>query len=248
MIKLFKGDCLDAMKDIPDESIDMVLVDPPYGITKNDWDKVIDIDGFWAAINRVTKLNGAILVFSRLPFGADLINANRKNYRYDIVWHKTMPTGFLNANRMPLRAHDQILVFYRKPPIYNPQKFKTKPYSAKRGGTSSVNYSHFKNTLSVSEDGLRFPTDVIKFSNGDNSKTHYHSTQKPTTLLEYLIRTYTNPGDIVLDACMGSGSTGVACINTGRGFIGIEKEPGFYQTARKRITEAMAEKMVAELA
>lgn len=171
-----------------------------------------------------------------MPFGADLINSNRKWFRYEWIWHKTLPVGFLNANRIPLRAHENILVFYEKLPKYYPQKTPGKPYTqkSKRGTT---NYHPFRLIPTICRDGMRFPIDVIRFSNANSAKK-IHPTEKPVDLLEYMIRTYTDEGETVLDSCMGSGSCGVACQHLGRNFIGIEKDTGYFEAAKKRIEEA----------
>ena len=171
-----------------------------------------------------------------MPFGADLINSNRKQFRYEWIWHKTMPVGFLNANRMPLRAHENILVFYEKLPKYHPQKTQGKPYTNK-SVSCTPNYGKFFSIPRVNTDGMRFPVDVIRFSNANNAKK-IHPTEKPVDLLEYMIRTYTDEGETVLDSCMGSGSCGVACQHLGRNFIGIEKDTGYFEAAKKRIEEA----------
>ena len=237
MVKLIKGDCLEKMGNIPDGSIDMILVDPPYGITRrNKWDEVVPIVPMWDEINRVIKRNGAVLIFSMLPFSCDLISANRKNFRYEIIWKKRTASGFLNANRMPLRAHENILVFYESLPIYNPQKGIGEPYSRKRSRDSS-NYGDSELTPTNNVSGERYPLDVVEFSN-HNGKGKEHPTQKPVDLLEYLIKTYSNEGDTVLDFCMGSGSAGVAAVKTGRNFIGIEKDDGYFEIAKRRIESA----------
>lgn len=236
MIDLYQGDCLDEMSKIPDHTVDMIFTDLPYGTTKNAWDVPIPLDQLWAQYRRVLKLGGAVLLFAQMPFGADLINSNRRWYRYEWIWHKTMPVGFLNANRMPLRTHENILVFYEHLPPYHPQKTPGKPYTAKRSALATHNYGHFDRALTVN-DGDRYPRDVVTFSNGGNAGK-IHPTEKPVGLLEYMIRTYTDEGDTVLDSCMGSGSCGVACQHLGRSFIGIEKDPGYFEAARKRIVDA----------
>ena len=245
-IKLFQGDCLELMKTIPDKSIDMILCDLPYGTTKLEWDKKIPFNSLWEEYNRVIKDNGAILLFSCQPFQTDLINSNRKMFRYEWVWHKSVGTNFLNANRMPLRIHENICVFYKKLPTYNPQKTvkinqnygKTRLKKANRakqyGNVSAQNYT---------DTGERYPTDVIKFSNwngvsyGKNKNAVKHPTQKPVALCEYLINTYTNEGNTVLDNCMGSGTTGVACKHLNRNFIGIELDEHYFNIAKERINQ-----------
>lgn len=236
-IDLIRGDCLDLMKNVPDNSIDMILCDLPYGTTsRNKWDIVIPIDEMWVQYKRIIKHGGAIALFSQQPFSSDLIQANRKMFRYEWIWEKPNAVGFLNANRMPLRAHENILIFYDKLPVYNPQKKQGKPYVAKSGNRTSSNYGDFDGTWHTSNaTGLRFPRDVISF----NKEQGLHPTQKPVPLCEYLIRTYTNTGDIVLDNCMGSGSTGVACVNSNRSFIGMELNLEYFDVACQRISDAL---------
>lgn len=172
-----------------------------------------------------------------MPFAADLVYSNRKWFRYEWIWHKPMAVGFLNANRMPLRAHENILVFYEKLPKYHPQKTLGKPYVNNGCAAQSANYGKYFSVPSISLDGARFPIDVIRFSNANSAKK-IHQTEKPIDLLEYMIRTYTDEGETVLDSCMGSGSCGVACRHLGRNFIGIEKDAGYFEAAKKRIEEA----------
>lgn len=251
MIDLRRGDCLEIMKDIPDGSVDLVLCDLPYGNTHLEWDKPLPLDKLWEQYKRVCKENAAILLFSQQPFGAELIMSNKKMFRYEIIWKKTKPGGFLNANKMPMRNHENILVFYKKLPKYHPIKSlipfdKGDKRGRKRKGSGyrpSGIYGAYKGHERI-VDGTRYPTDVIEFSNwngalfGKTENSVKHPTTKPIPLLEYLIRTYTNEGDLVLDNCMGSGSTGVACVNTGRGFIGIEKDERYFDIAQQRIAEA----------
>jgi len=233
-IELMRGDCIELMKNIPDKSIDMVLCDLQYGTTaRNKWDIVIPFETLWGHYDRIVKIGGAIVLFSQMPFTIDVVNSNRDNFRYEWVWEKGNASGFLNANRMPLKAHENILVFYKKLPTYNPQKTDGKPYQATRRGVCT-NYNEIQNIPTVNEDGKRYPRDVIKFS----KETGFHPTQKPVDLCEYLINTYTNPGDLVLDNCMGSGTTGVACKNLNRNFIGIELNEEYFEIARERIESA----------
>lgn len=236
MIELYKGDCLEEMGKVVDHSVDMIFTDLPYGTTHNEWDTCIPFEELWKHYKRVLKSGGVVLLFSQMPFGADLINSNRKWYRYEWIWHKTTAVGFLNANRMPLRTHENILVFYEHLPTYHAQKTPGNPYSAKRSARATRNYGRFERTATIS-DGMRYPRDVLTFSNGGNAKK-IHPTEKPVDLLEYMIRTYTDEGETVLDSCMGSGSCGVACQHLGRNFIGIEKDTGYFEAAKKRIEEA----------
>ena len=213
----------------------MIFSDLPYGTTHNAWDVQIDLNQMWKEYKRLLKSGGAVLLFSQQPFTTDLINSNRKWFRYEWIWRKSCPVGFLNANRMPLRAHENVLVFYEHLPTYNPQKIpRAKPQKQKSGSQTS-NYGSFKPIVVVSTH--RFPTDVVEFATPSKSSNHYHPTQKPTDLLAYMIKTYTDEGDTVLDSTMGSGSTGVACQLTGRNFIGIEKDPRYFAVAQKRLAE-----------
>lgn len=235
MIDIKQGDCLELMKEIPDKSIDMILCDLPYGTTHNKWDMVIPLDKLWEQYKNIIKDNGAIVLFAQMPFAATLVNAESKLFRYEWVWHKTMATGFLNANKMPLRAHENILVFYKKLPTYNPQKTKGKPYVKGWMNHHTDNYGEQVKTWAENKSGDRYPVDVIKFSNGNHKSIH--PTQKPVDLLEYLIKTYTNEGETVLDNCMGSGSTGVACLNTNRNFIGYELDTNYFNIAKERLEQ-----------
>lgn len=248
-MQLIHGDCLEKMKDIPDKSIDMILCDLPYGVTKVKWDTVIPFEPLWEQYERIIKPNGAIVLFSTQPFTTDLICSNRNMFRYEIVWEKTQKTGFYNANKMPLKGHENILVFYKSLPTYNPQKYTVKRKDVGRVRNKKADRCVLYGRVEAQdwvETGQRYPHDVIHFSNwngalfGKTEKATKHPTQKPVPVLEYLIKTYTNEGDTVLDNCMGSGSTGVACVNTGRDFIGIELDDNYFQIAEKRINDAMA--------
>jgi len=234
MIDLRKGDCLEVMKDIPDKSVDMILCDLPYGTTACKWDSVIPFKQLWEQYNRLIKDNGAIVLFGSEPFSSYLRMSNIKNYKYDWVWRKSKPTNFLNCKKQPLRTFENVIVFYKKQPTYNPQGLIKGVFindrPAKRNKSSNIygsekgfGYSEFSN----------YPTNELNFKNGNNNRLH--PTQKPVELLEYLIKTYTNEGETVLDNCMGSGSTGIACKNTGRSFIGIELDQYYFDIARNRI-------------
>lgn len=244
MYEIYNEDCLQGMKRIADGSVDCILTDLPYGITDCAFDVRIPFEPMWEQFKRVTKRNAAIVLFSQMPFGAELIMSNRKMFRYEIIWEKPLGGGFLNANKMPLRCHENILVFYQQLPTYNPQMRQGKSSNKKVSeGLPSNNYIHHAVTQYNNPEGLYYPRDVQKFNVVQGHEQRFgHGQQKPTPLLEYLIKTYTNEGETVLDATMGSGSTGVACANTGRRFIGFETERKFYDIARKRIDEALAKK------
>lgn len=240
MIKLLQGDCLELMKEIPDGFIDMILADLPYGITHNDWDKTIDNDRLWEQYRRVIKDNGAIVLFASGAFGASQILTAGSIYRYSLIWVKDYSTGFLNAKRMPLKAHEEIIVCYKHLPVYNPQMTHGQKRGKCSAGTvTSSNYGEYKKLPYNSTE--RYPTSVIKVVTNKNKKK-IHPTQKPINLLEYLIRTYTNEGDVVLDNCMGSGSTGVACVRCGRDFIGMELQKEYYEIAKNQIENEEATK------
>jgi len=236
MIDLRKGDCLELMKDIPDKSIDAIIADLPYGITRAKWDIILDLDLLWKQYERIIKDNGAIVLFGSQPFTTTLINSNRKLFRYDLVWDKKMKVGMMNCKRMPLRQHEDIVVFYKKQPTYNPQMTKGKMRNKKIAPTKDFEvYGQITPIDNFNDD--YYPSSILEFSNA-NQKAKSHPTQKPVALLEYLIKTYTNEGDLVLDNTMGSGTTGVACINTNRNFIGIELDDKYFEMAKARINEA----------
>lgn len=248
--ELYNDDCLEKMKQFKDKSIDLILCDLPYGTTQNSWDSIIDLDLLWKQYERIIKDNGAILLFAQTPFDKVLGCSNLKLLRYEIIWQKTHPTGFLNARKMPLKAHENILVFYKKLPTYNPQKTegherKVAKKSSREKGIETTNekilkgrnnYGKVSNNIRDYDSTERFPLSVQVFSR-DTQKSKFHPTQKPVKLLQWLIKTYSNKGDIVLDNCMGSGSTGVACLNTQRNFIGIEKDKYYFDIASNRIKE-----------
>lgn len=235
-IELIKGDCLEKMKDIPNKSIDMILCDLPYGTTRNKWDSVLSLDELWEQYNRIIKDNGAIVLFAQTPFDKVLGCSNLKMLRYEWIWEKTSATGHLNAKKMPMKAHENILVFYKKLPTYNPQKTTghTPVHSYTKHQDDGSNYG--KTLIGISGGGSteRYPRSVQVFKT-DKQKEALHPTQKPVELLEYLIKTYTNKNETVLDNTMGSGSTGVACVNTKRNFIGIELEDDYFDIAKNRI-------------
>lgn len=223
---LFEGDCLDIMTYLPDHCIDMVLCDLPYGTTQNKWDSVIPLDKLWKRYNRVVKHNGAIALTSQGIFTAKLVLSNERYFKYKIVWEKSKPTNFLNAKKQPLRKHEDVCVFYKKPPTYNPQMGIGKAYSKgvrKKQFTGS--YGKFKPVLVESGSGLRYPTDIVYFKTAESEGcgTVWHPTQKPVELGRYFIKTFTNPGDTILDNASGSGSFLLAAMLEERNFVGIEK-------------------------
>ncbi|MEG0297606.1 MAG: site-specific DNA-methyltransferase [Clostridium sp.] len=237
--KIYLGDCLKIMKNIEDKSIDMILCDLPYGTTRCPWDSQIDLNRLWDRYCRVIKDNGAIVLFAQTPFDKILGVSNLQMLKYEWIWEKTQATGHLNAKKMPMKAHENILVFYKKLPVYNPQKTTghapvntyTK-YIATQNNTDI--YGKLSKEISGGGNKERYPRSVQIFSS-DKQRECLHPTQKPVKLLEFLINTYTNEGEIVLDNCIGSGSTAVAAINTNRKFIGIEKDEKIYDTAVNRI-------------
>jgi len=231
------GDCLEVMKEIPDKAVDMILCDLPYGTTQNKWDSVIPIDSLWEQYKRIIKDNGAIVLTGQSLFSAKMIVSNEKMYRYSLIWEKTKAGGFLNARRMPLQSHEDILVFYKKLPLYNPQMQEGKPYIKKAiTNGDGKNYGKFdREGITNVNDGIRFPRSIIKIKNDNHNSLH--PTQKPVDLFEYLIKTYTNEGDLVLDNCIGSGTTAVACLSLNRHFIGIELSPEYCEIARNRISK-----------
>ena len=234
---IYNEDCLDGMKRIPDKSIDMILCDLPYGTTACRWDTVIPLEPLWELYSRIVKDNGAIVLFCAQPFTATLVSSNLKNFRYCMIWDKVAPKNFLNAKRQPLRRYEEIAVFYRKQPTYNPlMEVRGKPRN--KGGyqkeyqDGACCYNRVGKVANVNNE--YYPTDILKFSNAVN-KGKIHPTQKPVELFECLIRAYTNEGDTVLDNCMGSGTTAIAAINTNREYIGFEMDCGYYKAAQERI-------------
>lgn len=240
MINLMLGDCLERMKEIPDGSVDLVLTDPPYGTTACKWDAVIPFEPMWSEVWRVAKALAPVVMTSSQPFTSTLVGSMIKAFKYSLVWHKTEPTGFLNAKRMPLRAHEDINVFYRYSGTYNPQMTHGHPRKVARNVDRSTKVSECygdQSGVTSYDSTSRYPRSVLTFAT-DKRTSNLHPTQKPVALMEYLIRTYTNEGETVLDFTMGSGTTGVACVNTGRNFIGIERDPGYFEIASKRIEAA----------
>jgi len=236
---LYQGDCLEIMKTIPDGSVDMVLTDPPYGTTACKWDSVIPFEPMWEQLKRVTKKNGAIVLTASQPFTSALVISNPKMFKYCWVWEKNKATGHLNAKKRPMVSHEDVVIFYSKQPTYNPQGLIEKgvPTISKgnrgRKGEGSSGDVYGKATKDAVQTHTGYPRSVQQFP--VDMKAQYHPTQKPVALMEYLIKTYTNEGETVLDFTMGSGTTGVACKNLDRNFIGIELDEEYFEIAKKRI-------------
>jgi len=235
--KIYHGDCLELMKDIPNGSVDMILCDLPYGTTNCKWDIIIPFEKLWEQYYRITKPNAAIVLFSTQPFTTALISSNMKDFRYSLIWDKIRAAGFLNANRMPLKQHEDINVFYKMQPTYNPQKYIDKPYDKTKynGNKLDKNVLGAYTSQSSKNEGERFPKSILTFSQNWRRQDQIHPTQKPVGLMEYLIKTYTNEGETVLDNCVGSGTTAIACLNTNRKFIGIEKDEKYFNIATERV-------------
>jgi DNA modification methylase len=234
---LLQGECLDRMKEIPSGSVDMVLCDLPYGTTQNKWDSVIPLEPLWKEYLRVCRKSAAMVFTAQTPFDKTLGASAIDILRYEWIWRKNVASGHLNAKIAPMKEHENILVFYTTPPTYNPQMTVGKAYRMKRRpiNDNGSNYGNITRTDTVNE-GTRYPKTVLEF----DRETGLHPTQKPVALMEYLVRTYTDEGDVVLDNTMGSGTTGVACMNSGRRFIGIERDPAYFDAAQRRIAAALA--------
>ena len=233
---IYNCDCLEGMKQIPDGSVDAVICDLPYGTTRNQWDSVIPLDNLWDEYRRIAKTNAAIVLFSQQPFTSALVMSNPSMFRYEWIWEKENGTGFLNAKKMPMKIHENILVFYKNLPTYNPQFTKGDPYVSHCSGHSS-NYGHYESVVVVN-DGYRYPIDIIQFNRDTDG---FHPTQKPVDLLRYLVMTYTNEGDTILDNCMGGGTTAIACIKEKRHYIGFELDKNYFDKAMKRIENEKAQ-------
>ena len=233
--KIYNEDCLEGMKRIPDKSVDMILCDLPYGTTACKWDTVIPFEPLWEQYERVIKDNGAIVLFGTEPFSSLLRTSNIKRYRYDLIWEKSRFTNFLFVKKQFGKVHENISVFYKKQPTYNPQMEAGEPYKRKGTGkpkTKELMINPATDNGKVS-DGLRYPKSILKFP--FHNVGNVHPTQKPSDLFEYLIRTYTNENETVLDNCIGSGTTAIACLNTNRNFIGFELDETYFNLANERI-------------
>lgn len=231
--RIYHGDCFELAKGIPDGSIDLVVTDPPYGCTRNKWDKQVDLDKLWAVLKRVTKKNAAILIFANQPFTSKLVCSNLPMYRYELIWAKPQGTDFLNANRKPLKAHENIEVFYEKLPTYHKAGVQRGGYRRSLSHKGSKNWGKFHYQTVDNPSGVRCLTSLFTCT----QQRSLHPTQKPAPLVEKLIKAYSNPGDTVLDLFMGSGTTAVAAMREGRHFIGFEQEQEYFDIACKRIEE-----------
>jgi len=237
--RIYNEDCLIGVQHIPDASIDCIICDLPYGVTHNKWDEVIPFDKLWEQYNRIIKDNGAILLFGQGMFTAELMISNKKLWRYNLIWDKMTTTGFLNAKRMPLRSHEDICLFYKKQPTYNPQMTEGKKHNMKHGNMKNNCYGSYSQS-NVSSSSLYYPRSIIPvLKRNDHESRGLHPTQKPVALIEYLIKTYSNEGDLILDSCMGSGTTAVAAVRTGRHFIGFETNADYCAIAQERLDKEL---------
>lgn len=243
--RIYNTDCLQGMRDIPDQSIDAIICDLPYGTTRNAWDSVIPLQPLWKEYERIVKDRGAIVLFSQMPFSAILVASNPRLFKYEWIWQKENATGFLNCHFAPLKVHENILVFSKSASAfvrdksnamnYHPQMRPGKAYSAKQGApTTSYDIAHMREPVMIHYKAERYPLDVIKFNRDTN---RLHPTQKPVDLVRYLIRTYTESGGVILDNCMGSGTTAIAAMHEHRHFIGFETDKKYYEIAQQRIAQ-----------
>lgn len=238
--KLYFDDCLSIMSTIEDKFVDMVFCDLPYGTTQNKWDCIIPLEKLWEQYNRIVKDDGAVVLTASQPFTSKLIMSNPSNFKFEWIWKKTVGSGQLNIKRQPLKIHESVVVFYKNPPVYNEIKTKGEPYIMNRKAAEfeDTSYGKQKNVVK-NNDGFRHAKSIIEIANPRVKGGH--PTQKPIALCEYFIKTYSNPGDLVLDNCMGSGTTGVACLNSGRRFIGIENNEAYFKMAEEKLLKAKKE-------
>lgn len=234
--RIYQMDCLEGMKLIPDKSIDMILCDLPYGQTSNSWDSIIPLDKLWEQYNRIIKDNGAIVLMAKGKFKINLINSNFSNYRYEWVWDKNKGANFAHVKRMPLNVHEYAVIFYKKQPTYNPQMTDGKPYTQKRLQERVSGIADNLSRHTTKSDGKRYPKSIIRVD-GMAQKHIVHPTQKPVSLFAYLIKTYSNEGDLVLDNCMGSGTTAIASTLNNRRWLGFETESEYVELANKRLSQ-----------
>ena len=245
--KIINADCLDILKNLPDKCVDMILCDLPYGTTKCAWDTIIPFDKLWEQYNRIIKKNGVIVLFGSQPFTSRLILSNLKDFKYSLVWNKNKCGSPGLAKFRPMKIHEDICIFCNGKGTYNPQMEEGIPYKRKRSGKSRVNsmgYGFANSTKAIKNDGTRYPKSIINISRDFSAQQQLHPTQKPVALCEYLIKTYTNENEIVLDNCSGSGTTAVACHNLKRRFICIEKDPDYWRLSCERLEQAQRQQML----
>jgi site-specific DNA-methyltransferase (adenine-specific) len=240
-VQLFQGDCLTLLPELPDRSVDLVLVDPPHGRTQAAWDRLLPAEAIWEQYHRLLKPHGAVVMITTQPFTSAMVLSNLKGFRYQLIWEKSKATGWLNAKRRPMAAHEEILVFSPRAPRYFPQMRAGAPYNKglTKAQVEGDIYGRHGQVVVASEGG-RYPRSVLYFKTAEAEGPVYHKSQKPQSLLQYLIRTYSLPGECVLDNTMGVGSTGVAAAALGRHFIGIEQDPAFFARAQERLAETGA--------
>lgn len=245
-VELFNMNCKELLARIESKSIDLIIQDAPFGVTQNGWDVKPDLDEMWPEWLRVAKENTAIIFFATQPFASELVLSQPKYFRYDLIWYKPLGTGFLNANKMPMRNHEHLIVFYKKLPTFNPQKgVGVRKKGVRKHDRNGTNYGRFATegqSLYFDDYGIRNPQSVIEFTNGDHTSENEHPTQKPLELIRYLILTYSNPGDIVFDGYFGSGTAAIACEAEGRNFIGSELRDDYYQIACNRLKKFQLQK------
>ena len=238
-VDLYNGDCLEESLNIKENSVNLILTDLPYGVLneRTKWDVIIPFEKMWKMIDRILKPNGVFITTAKQPFTSQLIMSNIKDFRYTLVWEKSKSTGYLNSKKMPLVSHEDIVVFYKKLPIYNPQMTQGSPYYKGKAIRDTKSYGKQTKSILVKNDtGMRYPKSIQYFATAER-EGGFHPTQKPIKLFEWLIKTYTNENDLVCDITMGSGTTGISAINTNRNFIGIEKEKSYFTLAKKRIEQ-----------
>jgi DNA modification methylase len=235
--KLILGECIEEMKKLEKESIDMILCDLPYGTTQCSWDSIIPFKDLWEQYERIIKSNGAIILTAAQPFTSSLVMSNTKLFRYSLVWEKSKSTGYLNSKKMPMRAHEDILVFYKKLPTYNPQMVQGVPYDKGVAHRPTEVYREQKGEIHVkNENGLRYPRSVQYFKTAESEGKVYHPTQKPIKMFEWLIKTFSNENDVVLDNCLGAGTTAIAALRTNRKYVGIEISEEYYNISKERLS------------
>jgi DNA modification methylase len=241
--KIILGETIEEMSKLPNKSIDMILCDLPYGTTQCKWDSVIPFDKLWLQYERIIKSNGAIVLTASQPFTSNLVMSNLKLFRYSLVWEKSKSTGYLNSKKMPMRSHEDILIFYKNLPTYNPQMVEGSPYDKGVAHRPTEVYREQKGEIHVKNDnGLRYPRSVQYFKTAESEGKVYHPTQKPIKLMEWLIKTYSNEDDIILDNCIGAGTTAIAAIRTNRRYIGIELDEKYFNITQQRVNEEISKK------